>query len=623
MIPILFSDSATSFTTNGIGRLSDVIECVVTEERNGIYELEFEYPMNGAHYSEIAIRSIVVAKTSEGTLQAFRVYKIGRPINGRVKINCQHLSYDLAKNTSMPFSVTASSTACNTALQQLKTKAVETCPFAFWTDVNTVASYTQTVPAPTRQRLGGIEGSILDCFGGEYEWDNYTVKLHKNRGSERDITLRYGKNITDLEQEENIANTVTGVVPFWASMDGEQVVTLTEKAVYSSHATEYPQKMTVPLDLSQKWQEAPTESQLRTAAQVYVNKEGFGVPTVSTKVSFVNLAETEEYKDIIPLQNVKLCDIIHVQFEKLGISTTAKVVKTEYDVLTERYKSIEVGSLRSNLASTITDATSGTATAINDMGKRVYSEAVENATAWLTGSNGYVIAVKNDDGTWKEIIFADHKDPAEWQNLLRINENGLGFSSDGGRNYEQAWTLDGKLVVGGTNVPSITCVDANNNIIFKTTKDGTVWNSTNSSMTQDGTLTASGAQLTGGLITLGGTGNGRLLIKDNDGDVVGEWTKYGLTYTEIGSDYNHTIELKTYNNNPIIMFDSDSYIDGTGRGADGGIHLNAAEVVFSVSKIATTEYRNDHTLHYGKSGTLTDSYGTRWTFVNGLLTEIS
>lgn len=603
MIPILFAQDATTFTTNGIGRLSDVIECVVTEERNGIYELEFEYPMNGAHYSEIAIRSIVVVKTSEGTLQAFRVYKIGRPINGRVKINCQHLSYDLAKNTTMPFSIPASRDACTLAIQGLGYLAVETCPFRFYTDVETVASYSQTVPAPTRQRLGGIEGSILDCFGGEYKWDNYTVWLKKNRGTERDITLRYGKNITDLEQEENIANTVTGVVPFWASMDGEQVVTLTEKAVYSSHATEYPQKMTVPLDLSQKWQEAPTESQLRTAAQVYVNKEGFGVPTVSTKVSFVNLAETEEYKDIIPLQNVKLCDIIHVQFEKLGISTTAKVVKTEYDVLTERYKSIEVGSLRSNLASTITDATSGTATAINDMGKRVYSEAVENATAWLTGSSGYVIAVKNNDGTWKELIFADHNDPTQWHNLLRINENGIGFSSDGGQTYQQAWTLDGKLVVGGTNVPSITCQDSNNNIIFKTSASGTVWNSTNSSMSQSGEI-----------------GVKALSLKNSSNDEIGRWDGSTLTFNK----NNRYISLGNIGNNnrPIIDLGGMGYIWGNDAEYEEGIRISATNGVISLDCDKLGVFDENDWFVTGLTGTYTIG-GKDVTVTRGIITSIN
>lgn len=454
MNPILFAENSTTFTTNGIGRLSDAFECVVTEERNGIYELEMTYPMEGAHYSDIGIRSIIVAKPSaNANPEPFRVYKLTKPLNGLVKIYAQHISYDLSKNTTMPFTVAASGTACNTTLQGLKTNAVETCPFTFWTDVTTVASYNQKVPGSIKQRLGGIEGSILDQFGGEYEYVGLTVKLWRNRGAERDITLRYGKNIIDLEQEQNIANTVTGVVPYWTDIDNTVTVTLSEKVVRSSHASQYSTNLTVPLDLSEEWEEAPTQAQLRNAATIYVNKDGFGVPTVSTKVDFVNLADTEEYKDILPLQNVNLCDTIKVQFEKLGIDTTAKIVKTEYNVLKEKYNSIQVGSLRSNLASTITDIEANGMRAIESNGKRIFAEAnseaqdiVNNATAWLTSADGYVVAIKDTNGEWKELLFMDHADPTQAINVLRMNNNGIGFSQSGiGGPYTSAWTIDGSF----------------------------------------------------------------------------------------------------------------------------------------------------------------------------------
>lgn len=531
MKPILFLDNSTIFTTNGIGRLSDVIECRVVEEQNGIYELEMLYPMDGAYYDNITIRSIIVAKPSaNATNQPFRVYKISRPINGKVKIYAQHISYDLSKNTCMPFSYTASSSACNQTLQALKANAVETCPFTFWTNVTTVASYTQKTPASIKQRLGGIEGSVLDQFGGEYEYDNFTVKLWSRRGSNRDITLRYGKNITDLEQEENIANTVTGIVPYWTDIDNTTTVTLPEKAVYSSHASQYSHAMTVPVDFSQEWQDAPTQSQLRARAQVYVNDASFGIPTVSTKVSFVNLPDTEEYKDLLPLQNVNLCDTINVQFEKLGIDTTAKIVKTEYDAVAERYISLEVGSLRSNLASTITDIEKEGLQAISASEKRVFAnidaetqELIDNATSWLTASGGIIRALKNSNGEWTDLLCMSETATAYSGNVLRINKNGIGFSSTGWNGtFTQAWTLDGKLVVGGTNVPSITCYDNNNNIIFQTdasgvqvnkgditlkdinenvifkaSASGMLWNASNSSMDSTGKITANNAVING------------------------------------------------------------------------------------------------------------------------------
>lgn len=547
MKPILFSKTATSFTRNGLGRL-DCISCIVTEERNGIFELHCEISEEVYHASEVEMDSFIVAKVPDQTaLQRFRVYNIVKNMNGRYEISAQHISYQLSYIPFMPFLVTASSTACAEALAGLKTNAAQPCDFNFSTDVTTVSSFGFKIPMSIRKALGGTEGSILDNFGGEYLWNNKNVYLYANRGktvAQMDTVLRYGKDITDLQQEENISNVVTGVCPYWADSESTEVVTLTEKVVESQYASSYPFKRTIPLDCSQAFQEKPTENDLRTYAQAYVNKAGLGVPDVSIKVSFINIQEPAAGE----LQRVKLCDNIGVEFTKLGISTTAKVVKYEYNVLLERYESIEVGTIKKTLATTISDTSGAIEVAydkaifatnqakkeldseINDLGddideitQNTIPTAINNATAWLTGSNGYVMAVKNNDGTWKELLFLDTADATTAHNVLRINENGIGFSRNGINGpFTQAWTLDGKLLIGGTNVPSITCYDSNNNIIFqaqtsgvtinsgvitlkdtnnnlifKASKNGIIWNADNSSMDEDGYLIASNAELTG------------------------------------------------------------------------------------------------------------------------------
>ncbi|MBR2549518.1 MAG: phage tail protein [Clostridiales bacterium] len=519
MKPILFAKTATTFTTNGLGRLN-FIKCTVTEERNGQYILEGTIAEDELHASSLEMGSIIVAKPNQtSALQAFRVHKLIKPINGIYEIAAQHISYQLSFIPTMPFSITVASTACNSTLQALKSNAAESCPFTFWTNVTTVSSYKQTAPASIRSRLGGVEGSVLDQFGGEYEWDNYTVKLHSARGVQTpSVTLRYGKNITDLNQEEEINNVITGVCPYWMDSEGGNVVTLPEKTVDSSTASSYPFKRTIPLDLSSDWEEAPTQAQLRARAQAYVNSSGIGIPKVNIKVSFVNLADTEEYKDIAALQTVSLCDYVAVQFEKLGISTQAKVVKTVYNVLLDRYDSIEVGSLRSSLAETISDQSAEIA-AVADTTREMFKsydatvqEDIDNATAWLTSSNGYVMARKDAYGNWKELFFMDTADASTAHNVLRINKNGIGFSRAGVSGpYTQAWTLDGKLVIGGTNVPSFTVYDSSNNIIFQTSRSGTVWKSTNSSMSANGTISATSAVLASCTIT-----NGSLTIKSGN-----------------------------------------------------------------------------------------------------------
>ena len=528
MKPILFDKTATSFLTNGIGRL-DAISCRVTEERNGMYVLELQIAETANHAGEIEMSSIIVAKPSQGaTNQPFRVYKITKPINGIFTVLAEHISYQLSYIPVMPFSITASASAANQTLQALKTNAAESCPFNFSTDVTTVASYKQTAPASLRSRLGGVEGSVLDQFGGEYEWDNYDVKLWRNRGvTTPTVSLRYGKNITDLNQEENIENTITGIVPYWQDSEGEQTVTLPEKVVDSPAASSYPFKRTVPYDFSQSFDEdtIPTEAQLRAKAQAYVAQAGIGVPEVSIKLSFINLSDTEEYKDIAALQSVKLCDIVGVYFEKLNISTTAKVVKTIYDVLAEKYESIEIGSLRGTLSSTIQGQQDAVNTLANNT-KRMFGQftnevgqIVDEATTWLTSGDGFVVAKKNAAGEWKELLFMDHASEEDAVNVLRINENGIGFSSSGVAGpYTQAWTLDGKLVIGGTNVPSLTVYDNATppNIIFQTSRSGTIWNSTNSSMTAAGILSAVGAILTNATITSTKQNGSALNLSDSE-----------------------------------------------------------------------------------------------------------
>ena len=630
MKPILFAETATTYTTNGIGRLSDAISCVVTEERNGMYELAMVYPVTGQHYSDIGIRKIIVAKPFEGgTLQAFRIYEISKPINGKVEVFAQHISYDLSKNVAMPFSVSASPTACAAALAGLKSNAVETCPFTFWTDVTTGASYNQAVPATIRSRLGGVEGSVLDQFGGEYEWDNFTVKLHRQRGRvNTGITLRYGKNITDLTQEENIASTITGLVPFWADSDGN-LVTLDEKAVYSQYASRYSTHLTDVIDMSGDFESQPTKAALKLAAEALVNKSTFGLPKVSIEVSFVALWQTEEYKDIAPLESVNLCDEITVHFDRLGVDATAKIVKTEYDVLKEKYLKVHIGSVRSSLSQIVDDNNAKTIQAIQAQ-KVETATAINNATKWLTTAGGYVIAIKNTDGTWKELVFSDNVDPYSAQaHILRINNNGLGFST-GGMNgtYRNAWTIDGNLVADFIHGGTLTLGGNGNDngwlkivaadgqtIIGKWTKDG---------------IDVGKGSIHGANLSLGANGgdnnnDGTLTIygwnsSTNQRYVIGTWNKTGLTINkgviQLGTPTNNVYPFQVLNTGEMtaksgsvggFTIDANTIRSGnTGSTSDGAVTLANNDFSRTINGATQTALRLAIGAKFGvkKDGTL-------------------
>lgn len=444
MIPILFDKEANKFTTNGLGALSEAISCVVTEQRNGIYELRMTYPQSGRLFSSIELQSIIVATPHDNAdRQPFRIYKISKPINGKVTIDAQHISYQLSYIPVMPFQA-ANVQDCLSAITE---HVAEDCPFSFWTDKSTVARYIQNTPASVRERLGGVQGSVLDVYGGEYEFDNYLVRLWNHRGADRGVSLRYGKNITDIKQEENIATTYTGVCPYWSDGTGAKLVTLPEEVIEGENADLFPYRLTKVVDMTTYFQNEPSVAELRAKTEQYVEENAIGIPSVSIDVDFVALWQTEEYKDIAVLQRVYLGDTINVVFEKLNIDVKARVVETQYDVLKERYSKIKVGSSTKSLADTIAQMQEQTNQQTEQMTTRM-SIAIQSATDQITGQNGgYIVTRYDANNNPYEILIMDTPDILTAQKVWRWNNAGLGFSSTGYNGpYGTAITQDGKIV---------------------------------------------------------------------------------------------------------------------------------------------------------------------------------
>ena len=447
MIPILYSSTETDFNSNGLGLLNDCITATCKEARNGEYEIAFTYPVDGVHFAELETSRIVKAIPSDGErAQLFRIYYVSKPLNGRVQFKAEHISYQLKHIPVAPYTATS---ALET-FARMKENAQENCPFEFWTDNTTVANFELKVPASCRSILGGMEGSILDVYGGEYKFDNYTVRLYRQRGQDTGVVLRYGKNITDIKQEKNIGDTITGVMPFWKGQnaDGNDTyVDLPEKIIRSENAGNFPYKRTVALDCSAHFQSEPTVEQIRSYAQSYIRRTGVGVPKISIDISFVALWQSEEYKNIANLERVRLCDTVQVEFEPLNISATAKVVETEYDILKEKYISITLGDARTNLAGVVKADIDAVSSDIlnNTVSPSFMQAAIQRATELIRGGlGGYVVFTENADGEPQEILIMDTDDIQTAVNVIRMNRNGIGFSSTGYDGpFTSAWTIDG------------------------------------------------------------------------------------------------------------------------------------------------------------------------------------
>ena len=448
LTPILFEDNATDYVTQGIGALGDVLSGEVTEETNGQYEVRLTYPVTGRRYADLKNRRLIYCKPDPyRDAQPFRIYRITRPLNGIITIYARHKLYDLDGTPVNPFSASNALSA----MKGLKANAAIETPYQFWTDINSNAQFSVSVPTSTRALLGGIKGSILDTYGGEYEWDNDTVKLYARRGSDNGVTISYGKNLTDIEQDENIANLCTGIIGYWANSDGELVQT----PVVNGPGT-YNFANVKAVDFSLDFEAKPTVEQLQKRAQQYVSDNNVGIPDVSITLSWVQLEQYSGYEGLSLLDRASLGDTVTVRFPPLGIDVKARVVKTVYDILQDRYSSVEIGSVKANIADTIANNQQAT----NEQIKNTTSyleDRIQQSTDLITNGGGYIYRKFDAAKNWVEIGSTDNLDLNKAVHVWRWNNGGFGHSGNGYNGpYRTAITQDGHIVADFVDVGTLT-----------------------------------------------------------------------------------------------------------------------------------------------------------------------
>ena len=501
----LFESTATSFQTNGLGGLSEALKCEVVEERNGSFELEMEYHISGRRYSDLKLRRIIVAKPKPySEPQPFRIYDISKPINGLVTIKAEHISYDMSGYPVSPFSVSD----VKAAISNTQSNAIVSHPFKLSTDMSASGEFTILKPVSMRSLLGGSSESILESYGGdgEYEFNGFNVILHQNRGTNRGVTIRYGKNMTDLKQEESCSNVYTAVYPFWYS-DEWGMIELPEKTLKTAGTYDYTRIL--PLDLSNEWENSyewddqyPSEDEIRELAQNYVDKNNIGVPIVSLTVSFEQLSQTKEYEMMALLETVRLCDTVNVEFPLLGVSATSKCIKTTYNAITNKYISIELGESQSTLSDTVSEQSQ----TIKKQPTQTFMEkAIQTATQLISGGlGGYVVIRSSSGGKYPdEILIMDDPNIEKATKVWRWNKGGLGYSPTGYNGpYTTAITQDGSIVADFINTGHLTA-----------------------SIIQGGTLTVGGFDNT----------NGNIEVRDAKNNLLVQMSVQGLKFYGDGS----------------------------------------------------------------------------------------
>ena len=346
---ILYEYTETTFTNNGLGCLNDATYCSVKETLNGEYELEMEYPVNGIHYSDIQLRRIILAKpNSYDQTQPFRIYAISKPIGGLVTVNAEHISYDMS---GLPVRGALEHYAwyVKDVFDHIKNNSVYPCPFTFSSDITEEKKdISLSKPRSVKAFLGTDEG-LLSLFGGEWEFDRYKAILHKERGQNRGVSIEYGKNLTDVTQDEACSEMYTAVYPYYYQED-DGLQRLDDDVV---KILDTPYKNVYVLDLTSEFDEMPTQDQLRSKTQEYIKENKLAEPKVSLKVSFIKNPEVIE-----ALQDVRLGDTVGVKFIKIGVDTTSRCISYDFNVLTEQYNSIELGEPTKTIVDTMTSTSS-------------------------------------------------------------------------------------------------------------------------------------------------------------------------------------------------------------------------------------------------------------------------
>ena len=682
MIPIIFDSASQDFTSNGLGRLTDCISCLVTEERNGIYEVELEYPITGVNYDKIQQGNIIVVSHDEQKdRQPFIIYRVSKPISGIVTVNAHHISYRLTNVIVEPY--TASN--ITDAMAGLSSHALTDNAFEFWTDIASASTFENIVPKSAKALLGGTKGSILDVYGGEYQFDNLTVRLYRARGRDNHVKIRYGKNLTDIVAETETLDIYNAVVPFWKDSDGNvvyaPVVTSNGGILRNAYWRDenktlitdengtlfdfvYYVRQTVVMDLSDEFDDAPTESQLKDRALQILNSNKPWIPKQNIKVDFIALWQTEEYKDVAPLERVRLCDFVTIEYPALGVEATAKVIKVVWDALTERYESIELGESKTSFAEVImadTDEKLADVPTVSTM-----NDAIQHATDLITGGlGGHVVFRYDANGKPTEILIMDTDSEATAVHVLRMNVNGIGFSSTGVNGpYTSAWTLDGRFVAdfitagtmsanriqGGTL--TLGGADNQNGVLVLYTSDNVeaARMDRNGFTVYDGTL--SGGTLTAGQIV---SGTWYSAPSDRIGTVMeydprGDWsdmelrrrdasTGTGLRFTasSIAPFVTNTYGLSSENNGLEFV---GQYVPNRSAGGTeeavgfAGVWVGVERGNYIVTEISTTISEQGIHVRYGKSSSYPDicqidgmdvrigedgSTGTNTTTINGYL----
>lgn len=502
----------------GLGVLTGVTECEVTRQTNGQWECVFGIAINSQHYSEIGFGKKIKVKADEKAgFQQFRIYKITKPdLKGIVKVYCEHISYDLSRLTVKPLNLTGQgATAAISAIFNNCTSQAHNFSGQGSTVIGT-KNIKSDVPRTARSWLSASENSIVDLFNCELEFDNYTVTAKPQIGEDNGVKILYGKNLREVNDESNSDTAFNAIYPY--AVVNEQYYELPEKVLALTNNLPFTEIRCIPVDLSEKFDESTTITNelLRSTALTYAEQARLTKTNRNIKISFEQLWNTKEYETLSALERVGLGDTVYVHYGEYGIDVSARVNKIVYDVLNEKYKSIELGRARKTITETISQNREELQAAIEDASKKQKSVAqkmIEHQTALISGSEGgYVVNTYNSQSKPEKILIMDTDNQNTATKILWLTKDGIGFSNGINGQITTGWGIDGTF---------------NASFITTGTLDASLVNVTNINASNITTGTISANKIIGGtLVDTAGNftlnlSNGQIqMASDNSGDLV-------------------------------------------------------------------------------------------------------
>lgn len=370
MIPRIFDNNFTTYESNGLGLLVDAISCQVEEESNGDFELTLVYPVTGSFFNALIKDNLIKAHASD-TLkgQLFRIDNISKTINGQVTVYAKHISFDLAKN-SLNEDVSKTNATCERAGNYMLENSDADSRFSIVSDIEMLGNYNMDRKTDCLSAIAGTRGSLIDTYGNGPKLlrDNFTISILNRRGKDNNVLIAYKKNITGFALEEDYSEIVNIIKPYatYTENEVEKTIYLDEIGVKSPRYVEEDIIKSQWLNFTDKFDEdeTPTKEKLKNLAEKYFSDNSCDIPKMTYKIEFQPLSQTEEYKadGLAELEHIGMDDSIYIFNSMYGIRDQARVIKTTYNVLTEKYISIELGDPKTTLGSIINKSNNNTVT---------------------------------------------------------------------------------------------------------------------------------------------------------------------------------------------------------------------------------------------------------------------